>query len=99
MVKQLFFHISFKLAEVGRPMAGLCQLAPAEGLLASLALLLALLMNLVTFLMKELYGWSLEMVTQHQYSYDFTKIKNQKFDYDYLVVFPFNLSRLRLYPF
>ena len=77
-----------ELAEVGRPMAGLCQLAPAEGLLASLAFLLALLMNLVTFLMKELYGWSLEMVTQHQYSYNFTKIKknrkikkNKKFDY------------------
>ena len=55
-----------KLAEVGRPMAGLCQLAPAESFLASLTLLLALLVNLITFLMKELYGWSLEMVTQHQ---------------------------------
>ena len=31
------------LAEVGRPLAGLGQLAPAEGLLASLAKLLALL--------------------------------------------------------
>ena len=30
-----------RLAEIGRPMAGLCQLAPAEGLLASLAKQLA----------------------------------------------------------
>ena len=62
-------------------MAGLCQPAPAEGFLPSLALLLALLVNLVSFLMKELYGWPLEMVTQHQYSDNFTKIKKQKFDY------------------
>ena len=56
-----------QLAVVGRPMACLCQLAPAEALLPSLALLLALLVNLVSFIMKEFYGWSLEMVTQHQY--------------------------------
>ena len=53
------------LAEVGRPMA-------------SLAILLAMLLNLVTFLMKELYGWSLKIVTQNQYSYNFTKIKKIK---------------------
>ena len=32
-------------AELGWPMAGLCQLAPAEGLLALLAILLASLVN------------------------------------------------------
>ena len=30
---KLFFY---QLAEIGRPLAGLCQLAPAEGLFASL---------------------------------------------------------------
>ena len=50
-----------------RPYGPLKILAPAESLLASLALLLALLLDLVTFLIKELYRWSLEMVTQHQY--------------------------------
>ena len=78
-------------------MAGLCQLAPAEGLLASLALLLALLLDLVTLIMKEFYRWSLEMVTQHQYSYDFTKIKKERKKFDFFVVFKFNLSCL--YPF
>ena len=34
-----------KLAEIGRPMAGLCQLAPAEGSLAALANLLASLVK------------------------------------------------------
>ena len=56
-------------------MAGLCQLAPAEGLLASLALLLSSLVNLVTFLMKELYGWSLAMVS---ISSHIIKSKNKK---------------------
>ena len=45
------FRTLAELAEVGRPMAGLCQPAPAEGLLASLAILLTLLLNFVTFLM------------------------------------------------
>ena len=52
MVQMVFFNFP-SLADTGRPMAGLSHLAPAEGLLATLARQLPLLATLGWILCKE----------------------------------------------